>query len=122
MANMHSTPPRLYYTLQFNKFLHLSPRPGRHGDGDRARNKVCNAIPHLGARKMKFKLFSPVFLTEDLPELKKGSIGTIVEYYQRAEGEEDGYSLEGLIFQYTVEVAESQIELLVTPALSYQSG
>ena len=71
---------------------------------------------------MKFKLFSPVFLTEDLPELKKGSIGTIVEYYQRAEGEEDGYSLEGLIFQDTVEVAESQIELLVTPALSYQSG
>lgn len=68
---------------------------------------------------MKFKLFSPVFLTEDLPELKKGSIGTIVEYYQRPEGEEDGYSLEGLIFQDTVEVAESQIELLTTPALSY---
>jgi hypothetical protein len=39
-----------------------------------------------------------------------------------AEGEEDGYSLEGLIFQDTVEVAESQIELLTTPALSYQSG
>jgi hypothetical protein len=73
---------------------------------------------------MKFKLFSPVFLTEDIPEygLKKGSIGTIVEYYQRAEGEEDGYSLEGLIFQDTVEAAESQIKLLATPALSYQSG
>jgi hypothetical protein len=37
----------------------------------------------LGARNMKFKLFSQVYLTEDIPEygLKKGSIGTIVEYY-----------------------------------------
>lgn len=73
---------------------------------------------------MKFKLFSQVCLTEDIPEygLKKGSIGTIIEYYPMAEGEEDGYSLEGLIFQNTVEVAESQIELLTTPALSYHSG
>jgi hypothetical protein len=73
---------------------------------------------------MKFKLFSQVALTEDIPEygLKKGSIGTIVEYYPIAGGKEDGYSLEGLIFQDTVEVAESQIQLLTTPALSYQSG
>jgi hypothetical protein len=73
---------------------------------------------------MKFKLFSQVCLTEDIPEygLEKGSIGTIVEYYPRAESEEDGYSLEGLISQDTVEVGESQIELLTTPALSYHSG
>jgi hypothetical protein len=73
---------------------------------------------------MKFKLFSQVSLTEDIPEygLKKGGIGTIVEYYPRAEVEEDGYSLEGLIFQDTIEVTESQIELLTTPALSYHSG
>jgi hypothetical protein len=73
---------------------------------------------------MKFKLFSQVCLTEDIPEygFKKGSIGTIVEYYPRVKDEEDGYSLEGLISQDTVEVAESQIELLTTPVLSYHSG
>ncbi|NER03442.1 MAG: DUF4926 domain-containing protein, partial [Okeania sp. SIO3C4] len=43
--------------------------------------------------------------------LKKGSMGVIVEYYSISEGE-DGYSLEGLIAQDTVEVAESQIQLI----------
>ena len=68
---------------------------------------------------MKFKLFSQVALTEDIPQygLKKGSIGTIVEYYPMTGEEEHGYSLEGLIFQDTVEVAESQIELPITSAL-----
>ena len=72
---------------------------------------------------MKFKLFSQVALTEDIPKygLKKGSVGTIVEYYPMAGDNEDGYSLEGLIFQDTVEVAESQIELLSFPLLSYQA-
>ncbi|MFM6346152.1 MAG: DUF4926 domain-containing protein, partial [Dolichospermum sp.] len=58
-----------------------------------------------------FPLFSQVQLTQDLPQfsLKKGSIGTVVEYYPMTEGEEDGYSIEGLIYQDTVEVSESQI-------------
>ncbi|MGK7922763.1 MAG: DUF4926 domain-containing protein [Trichodesmium sp.] len=62
---------------------------------------------------MKFPLFSEVQLIQDIPEfnLKKGSIGIIVEYYSMSEGE-DGYSLEGLIAQDTVEVAESQIQLI----------
>ena len=62
---------------------------------------------------MKFSLFSQVQLTQDIPEfnLKKGSIGVIVEYYSMSEGE-DGYSVEGLIAQDTVEVAESQIKLI----------
>ena len=62
---------------------------------------------------MTFPLFSQVQLTQDIPEfnLKKGSIGVIVEYYPMSEGE-DGYSVEGLIAQDTVEVAESQIELI----------
>jgi len=65
---------------------------------------------------MKFPLFCQVQLTENLPQfnLKKGSIGTIVEYYPMPENLEDGYSLEGLIYQDTVEVAESQIELIFT--------
>jgi hypothetical protein len=60
---------------------------------------------------MKFQLFTQVVLTEDIPafNLKKGSIGTVVEYYPMPEGQEDGYSLEGLIPLDTVEVAESQI-------------
>jgi hypothetical protein len=60
---------------------------------------------------MKFQLFTQVALTEDVPalNLKQGSIGTIVEYYPMPEGQEDGYSLEGLIPLNTVEVAESQI-------------
>jgi len=63
---------------------------------------------------MKFPLFSQVRLTQNIPQfnLKKGSIGTIVEYYPMPEGQEDGYSLEGLIYQDTVEVAESQIAMI----------
>jgi hypothetical protein len=63
---------------------------------------------------MKFSLFSKVQLTKDIPQfnLKKGSIGTIVEYYLTSENMENGYSIEGLINQDTVEVTESQIELI----------
>ncbi|NET25471.1 DUF4926 domain-containing protein [Okeania sp. SIO1I7] len=62
---------------------------------------------------MTFPLFYEIQLTQDIPELnlKKGSIGVIVEYYPISE-EEDGYSVEGLIAQDTVEVAESQIQLI----------
>ncbi|EAZ90303.1 DUF4926 domain-containing protein [Crocosphaera chwakensis] len=62
---------------------------------------------------MTFPLFSQVQLTEDIPEfnLKKGSIGVIVEHYPMFQGE-DGYSVEGLITQDIVEVAESQIKLI----------
>ena len=62
---------------------------------------------------MKFPLFSQVILKEDIPEfgIKKGAIATIVEHYPMPDTEEDGYSLEGLIAQDTVEVSESQIEL-----------
>jgi hypothetical protein len=62
---------------------------------------------------MKFELFTQVCLSQDLPEYhkKQGDIGTIVEYYHHPEGE-DGYSLEGLIPLDTVEVSESQIELI----------
>ena len=61
---------------------------------------------------MKFQLFSQVALREDIPELNliKGSIGTIVECYSASDKQENGYSLEGLIPQDTVEVSESQIE------------
>jgi hypothetical protein len=47
---------------------------------------------------MMFPLFSQVQLIQDLPQfsLKKGSIGTVVEYYPMTEGKEDGYSIEGL--------------------------
>ena len=63
---------------------------------------------------MKFNLFTQVRLIKDLPEyhLKSGDIGIIVEYYHQDDGGEDGYSLEGLITQDTVEVSESQIELV----------
>ena len=63
---------------------------------------------------MKFKLFTQVALKTDLPQwnVKRGHIGTIVEYYPMPEGQEDGYSLEGLIPQETIEVAESQIATL----------
>lgn len=63
---------------------------------------------------MKFKLYTQVALTEDAPQwnLKKGSIGTIVEHYPMPAGTEDGYSLEGLIAQETIEVSESQIEVI----------
>ncbi len=61
---------------------------------------------------MKLPLFSQVILKEDIPELgiKKGAIATIVEHYPMPDTEEDGYSLEGLVAQDTVEVSESQIE------------
>ncbi|MBE9125373.1 MULTISPECIES: DUF4926 domain-containing protein [unclassified Coleofasciculus] len=62
--------------------------------------------------KLQYPLFSQVALAHDLPEysLKRGDIATIVEYYPMAEGEEDGYSLEGFdLPQVTIEVAASQI-------------
>ncbi|OUC16248.1 MAG: DUF4926 domain-containing protein [Alkalinema sp. CACIAM 70d] len=61
--------------------------------------------------RVQYPLFTQVSLTEDLPEhhLKRGDIGTIVEYYPMPEGE-DGYSLEGFdVPHITVEVAASQI-------------
>jgi hypothetical protein len=61
--------------------------------------------------KVQYPLFTQVSLVEDLPEhhLKRGDIGTIVEYYPMPDGE-DGYSLEGFDVPYiTVEVAASQI-------------
>lgn len=63
---------------------------------------------------MKFKLFARVRLTTDLPKygLKKGDIGTIVEYYPMSAAE-DGYSLKGLLARDTLEVSESQIELVL---------
>ncbi|ELR97842.1 DUF4926 domain-containing protein [Gloeocapsa sp. PCC 73106] len=62
---------------------------------------------------MTFPLFAQVQLTQDIPEfnLKKGSVGVIVERYPMSQGE-DGYSVEGLIAQDTVEVTESQIKLV----------
>jgi len=63
---------------------------------------------------MPFSLFSQVQLTQDIPQfgLKKGNIGTIVERYSMPEGKENGYSVEGLIYQDTVEVTESQIAII----------
>jgi hypothetical protein len=61
--------------------------------------------------KVQYPLFTQVSLVEDLPEhhLKRGDLGTIVEYYLMPDGE-DGYSLEGFDVPYiTVEVAASQI-------------
>lgn len=60
---------------------------------------------------IQYPLFSQVVLTEDLPQhnLKRGEVGTIVEHYPMAEGE-DGYSLEGFdVPEVTIEVAASQI-------------
>jgi hypothetical protein len=75
---------------------------------------MFNLISCVRETIMKFPLFSQVQLTKDIPQfnLKKGSIGTIVEYYPMPNSLEDGYSLEGLICQDTVEVSESQIELV----------
>lgn len=63
---------------------------------------------------MLLPLFAQVELTEDIPEynLKKGSVGIIVEYYPMRDNQEDGYSIEGLIYQDTVEVSPSQISLV----------
>ena len=61
---------------------------------------------------IQYPLFSQVVLTEDLPQhnLKRGEVGTIVEHYPMAEGEEDDYSLEGFdVPEVTIEVAASQI-------------
>ena len=65
---------------------------------------------------MKFQLFSQVALREDIPELNlmKGNVGTIVECYSGLNKQENGYSLEGLISQDTVEVSESQIEAITS--------
>ena len=70
---------------------------------------------------MKFQRFTQVALIEDIPQyqLKKGDIGTIVEYYPMPQSEEDGYSLEGLLPQDTLEVSESQIELVTHSALTH---
>ncbi|HAG80499.1 MAG TPA: DUF4926 domain-containing protein [Cyanobacteria bacterium UBA12227] len=62
--------------------------------------------------KVKHALFSQVALAQDLQKynLKRGSIGTIVEHYPMPEEDEDGYSLEGFdVPQVTIEVAASQI-------------
>lgn len=70
---------------------------------------------------MKFPLFTQVALKQDIPEynLKKGYIGTIVESYPMPEGQENGYSLEGLnIPEITIEVGESQIESVKTTNVS----
>jgi hypothetical protein len=63
---------------------------------------------------MKFQLFTQVALREDIPELnlKQGAIGTIVEYYPMPGGQADGYSLEGLIPEDTVEISEAQIQAI----------
>ncbi len=72
---------------------------------------------------MVFPLFSQVQLTQDIPQfsLKKGEIGTIVEHYSRSEGKEDGYSIEGLIYQDTVEVSESQIAVITRELILLRS-
>ena len=73
---------------------------------------------------MKFQLFTQVALKEDIPalHLKQGRIGTVVEYYPMSHGQENGYSLEGLIPQDTVEVSESQIEAIAVPSLKIQTS
>lgn len=72
---------------------------------------------------MVFPLFSQVQLTQDIPQfsLKKGGIGTIVEHYSSPEGKEDGYSIEGLIYQDTVEVTESQIAVITRELILLRS-
>ena len=64
----------------------------------------------VGVNRVKLKVKT---IWEDIPELciKKGAVATIVEHYPMPDTQEDGYSLEGLIDQDTVEVSESQIEL-----------
>lgn len=62
--------------------------------------------------KKKHALFTQVSLAHDIPEynLKRGSVGTIVEHYSMPEDEEDGYSLEGFdVPNVTIEVAASKI-------------
>lgn len=71
---------------------------------------------------MLLPLFTQVELTEDIPEynLKKGSVGIIVEHYQMGDNQEDGYSIEGLIYQDTIEVSESQISLVTEKSTENQ--
>jgi hypothetical protein len=62
--------------------------------------------------KPKFPLFSEVVLLEDITlyNLKRGSVGTVVEHYMGNEQQEIGYSLEGFDVPYvTIEVGESKI-------------
>ena len=68
---------------------------------------------------MKFELFAKVILTVDFPQydLKRGQVGTIVERYPMLNGEESGYSLEGLLEQDTIEVSESQLSSVLVPIL-----
>jgi hypothetical protein len=63
---------------------------------------------------MKFALFGQVALRRDIPEynLRRGSVGTVVEFYPMPEGQEDSYSIEELISQDTIRLPESQIELI----------
>ena len=68
---------------------------------------------------MKYPLFTQVRLHIDLPafNLKKGAIGTNVEFYDMPMGQEPGYSLEGLIPDDTVEVSESSISAILQSPL-----
>ncbi len=67
---------------------------------------------------MKYELFSRVALAEDFPKesLRRGDIGTVVEYYRGRPDQEAGYELE--VFNavgetiVVVTVRESQIESL----------
>ncbi|MCY7272166.1 MAG: DUF4926 domain-containing protein [Phormidesmis sp. CAN_BIN44] len=54
------------------------------------------------------------FCKKSIPEynLCSGSVGTVVEFYPMPEGQEDGHSIEGLIPQDTIELSESQLELI----------
>jgi len=63
---------------------------------------------------MKFVLFGQVALRRDIPEynLRRGSVGTVVEFYPMPEGQEDSCSIEELISQDTIGLPESQIELI----------
>ncbi len=79
--------------------------------------RFVTLFPDYEKSTMKFPLFAQVALCEDLPEygLHQGAVGVIVEYYPMSEGQEDGYSIEGLISKDTVEVSESQIKLIAVP-------
>ncbi len=62
--------------------------------------------------KVIYPLFLKVVLAENIPSLnlKRGDLATIVEHYPMPDGEEDGYSLEGLdVAEVTIEVSVSQI-------------
>ncbi|QHU98746.1 DUF4926 domain-containing protein [Synechocystis sp. CACIAM 05] len=61
---------------------------------------------------MIYPLFSKVMLTEDIPEygLTRYQTGVVVEHYSGLNGQEYGYSIEGLIPNDTVEVTEYQIQ------------